>query len=428
MTALLLRDAGASVVGVHMKNWDASDELGEAACPADADADAAAEVAAHLGIPLERADFVQPYWTEVFEPWIDAHSAGLTPNPDTDCNRHVKFDAWRDWAQTTLQAGAIATGHYAQLMPAVPPAVSAATGLTTESLYDAIRWHCDRAGVPAPREATMPLAEQPSVSSQPHPDGWRYLHQAVDPTKDQSLFLSCVRAAHLKSVLFPLGCLMKSSVRAIAAAADLPNALRKDSTGICFVGPRKLKQFLPQYLAVSRGQFIDVDSGQPVGEHPGAALWTEGQGAKIGGAPGKYIVVGKHVQSGKVAVALGSGHPATLSTGVQLGHGPHSPSFNWLCPELPAPGTPIWVRLRHQQQQLIPARVVSARTSSVTLEFEQPSPHVAPGQVAALYTQGGVCFGGGAVACRYVSASVAALLSGALGHAVPTVRVLPGSS
>lgn len=187
---------GLNVVGVHMRNWDRTDEEGSEICPADEDDEAAEKAAEELKIPLKKMNFVKEYWTSVFEPWVDSYQRGETPNPDVFCNRYIKFGAF---LSQCLEDGAdyVATGHYAKVLPQVFP------------------------GFSAPRSP-------------------RKLYRGTDRWKDQSYFLCCVKPDALQRVILPLGNLYKLNVREIAAKKGFSNAKRKDSVGICFIGKRKL--------------------------------------------------------------------------------------------------------------------------------------------------------------------------------------------
>lgn len=272
VSAYLLQRAGWNVIGVYMQNWDGSDEAGEGVCSSTADLESASETARQLSIELHLADFSRQYWTDVFSPFIEAYANGATPNPDVLCNRHVKFGAFKRYVHETLRVPFFATGHYAQLYPAVP------------------WWERpdQQAGI------ALPAEHSDHPSPEPAPTGGPKLLSAIDPLKDQSDFLSFVPGADLRRVIFPVGGMYKAQVRAIAASAGLVPASRKDSYGICFIGKRSLPQFLGEYLPLTPGRFVDIRSGRAVGRHDGAEVFTVGQRARIGGAAeGAMYVAGR---------------------------------------------------------------------------------------------------------------------------------------
>lgn len=238
VAALLLKRAGFSVAGCFMRNWDRGDEVGAglalAPCSVEADYASATAVARALDIPLLRADFSADYWHEVFERSLEAFSRGMTPNPDAACNRFIKFGAFRDRALNEFGADLVATGHYAQVWP------------------DAAR----DAWAPLPPCHALLAGAGNSAHNPPLP----LLLSAVDGSKDQSDFLSLVPGAALARVAFPLGRLTKAAVRVLAVEAKLPTAMRKDSMGLCFIGPRSMPDFLSMYLKPTPGVFLDLES------------------------------------------------------------------------------------------------------------------------------------------------------------------------
>ena len=411
-----------------MRNWDAADEAGTETCPADVDEESARDVARHLGLRLKVVRLEAQYWTDVFEPFLDGYRVGLTPNPDVDCNRYVKFG---HFLRSCLESGAssVATGHYA----------------TVAHPQDAAHRHILSSLPPS-------LANSAAKSS--------LLLRGVDPVKDQSYFLCRVAASALPSLHMPLGSLRKSQVRAGAAAAGLPNAGRKDSYGICFIGKRRLPEWLPQYMRLSRGRFVDVDTGLPVGEETDVEIWTEGQGARIPGQAARYVIVGKCLRQGVVAVAAThpaparQHHPLALSTSLvcRADTFVHQAPASWLqAPLLAGHTVPVRVRIRHRQDELLPAvaRLVHGRElaaaypaqwataalqeeeavqagstgedccgdAHLVLQFDAPQPYVAPGQIAGVYDcRAPVVLGGGRILARGVTAQASAILQR---HGVP---------
>ncbi|KAL3152537.1 hypothetical protein ABBQ32_001565 [Trebouxia sp. C0010 RCD-2024] len=282
VAAMLLKDAGYELFGIFMRNWDESEETGNQNCSVEEDHRDAKRVCSHLGIPLYEADFVDQYWNKVFSHFVAQYSKGLTPNPDLECNRSIKFGALLRHAQS-LGADRVATGHYARVVPDM------------------------------------------------HGGGVQLL-KGVDPNKDQSYFLASVPATALQHFMFPLGGMLKPDVRALAARGGLASATRRSSAGVCFIGRRKFAQFIGGYVEPMRAQFVGVDTGRILGECSNLAAVTWGQGAAIGGHPYRCFVVGKDVPERLVYVTdgkAGPDHPALLSHTALL----HSPQ--WVAGEAP---------------------------------------------------------------------------------------------
>ncbi|KAK9803395.1 hypothetical protein WJX72_005352 [[Myrmecia] bisecta] len=299
VAAMLLKQQGHDVVGVFMRNWDEGEETGNGNCSVEQDCRDAQRVCRHLDLPFYEADFVERYWHEVFLDFVAQCGRGLTPNPDLPCNRRIKFDALRKFAEG-LGADTLATGHYARL---------AHSG-----------------------EGKPPL-----------------LLRGVDSSKDQSYFLASVHGDALRNVLFPLGALRKADVRSMAAEAGLAAASRRSSAGICFIGRRNFGDFISQYVAPMPGRFVEVGSGCDLGPCAKLAAITHGQRAGIGGAADRMYVVGKDVPQRIVYVARGGDH-AALFTNTALLHEPH-----WISGAAPvalmeAPGMDCSYKARYRQE------------------------------------------------------------------------------
>ncbi len=237
VTALLLKQRGYEVVGVHMTNWDASDEVGERVCTSSEDRKMARRVCAQLGIPLRELNFVEAYWHEVFQPCLGEFRRGRTPNPDTDCNSRIKFGHFLRECKA-LGADFIATGHYAQLVevPAEADAEGAPASFSAAAFASDSSNSSNSSGGGSSRIAPLPLPPPSSL----------LLLSGVDGSKDQAYFLCRVPATALRRALFPLGGMTKKRVREIAREHGLCTAARKDSYGICFVGKRDFPAFLSQ--------------------------------------------------------------------------------------------------------------------------------------------------------------------------------------
>lgn len=260
VAAIILKDQGYDVIGLFMRNWDASlnnDYLGnptlnENICPQEQDYKDALEVCQKLGIKLHRIDFIKEYWDYVFQYFLNELEAGRTPNPDIMCNKYIKFDMFVKEAKK-LGAEFIATGHYARIKNG-------------------------------------------------------QLLRGIDSNKDQTYFLSQLSGEQLENVLFPVGELNKSEVRKIADEYGLITAKKKDSTGICFIGERNFTKFLENYLPNTPGEVIDIDSGRPIGDHIGLMYYTIGQrrGLNIGGSEERMFVVGKNLQENILYISYGN--------------------------------------------------------------------------------------------------------------------------
>ena len=222
VSAWLLKEQGYEVIGLFMKNWEDDDDSEYCSSRQDfIDATAVADV---IGIDIEAVNFAREYKERVFSDFLREYSAGRTPNPDILCNSEIKFRAFLDHAMR-MGADWIATGHYARVR----------------------------------RE-----------------NGMTELLRGVDPGKDQSYFLHRLSQEQVSRVLFPVGGMLKTEVRRIADEIGLPNAKKKDSTGICFIGERPFREFLNRYLPTKPGP-IKTPDGKVVGEHIGLSFYTLGQ-------------------------------------------------------------------------------------------------------------------------------------------------------
>ena len=340
VAAGLLCEQGYRVEALFMKNWDEDDAAGH--CPAEQDLADARAVADSLGIKLHTVSFSSEYWDHVFEYFLAEYRAGRTPNPDILCNQEIKFKAFLDYA-LGLGADHIATGHYARI--------------TGES---------DR----------------------------RCLLKGKDGNKDQSYFLYRLNQRALNHSLFPLGDLQKSRVRALAEQHGFPNYAKKDSTGICFIGERKFKDFLGRYLPAQPGDIVMLD-GTVVGRHQGLMFHTIGQrqGLGIGGIKDNsgepWYVVDKDMAANRLVVAQGKNHPALFEAGLQAG------DLHWISGR--APNVPLTCEARIRYRQAVQAcTLVALDTRTAVVEFDQPQRAVTPGQAVVFYN-GDICLGGGTI-------------------------------
>ena len=339
VAALMLIEAGYRVEGLFMKNWEEDD--GTEYCTAKEDLADAQSVADQLGIGLHSANFAAEYWDGVFDHFLSEYRAGRTPNPDILCNREIKFHAFLDYA-TQLGADLIATGHYVQ----------------TDVTDDTTR-----------------------------------LRKGVDGKKDQSYFLHQVDHQALGRSLFPLGSVEKELVRKKAASAGFVTARKKDSTGICFIGERRFRDFLKQYLPAQHGPIVSVD-GDELGEHEGLMYHTIGQrqGLRIGGLANRpeapWYVVDKRVADNVLVVAQGNEHPALFKTQLT------ATDVIWISGEPPTLPLTCHAKIRYRQADQ--ACEVSVSGSKVQVSFTAPQRAVTPGQSVVFY-EGDICLGGGVI-------------------------------
>jgi tRNA U34 2-thiouridine synthase MnmA/TrmU len=302
VAAARLKAEGHRVTGVFMRNWDPADEFAAEVCPQSDDYRSAQQVARQLGIELVHRGFEPEYWASVFEPLLTAYSEGRTPNPDVACNRHVKFGAFFEWCKRQ-GADAVATGHYACVLGAgahEPGRVSFGGDMSSARMRgggDRVVWSGGGFGKDV------------------------LLAHAVDRSKDQSFFLCQIPRSVLSQTMFPIGGFTKGEVRALAAELGLSTAERKDSTGICFIGRRAIREFLPQYMKPTPGSFFSVHTGEALGGHSGAEFWTVGQAARIGGLRQRHYVVHRDIPSGAVWVVNDWFHPLLFSTALCVGGG-----------------------------------------------------------------------------------------------------------
>ncbi len=355
VTAHLLKAQGYEVIGIFMKNWEDDDD--SEYCSSNIDFVDAAAVADVIGIEIEHVNFAAEYKDRVFAEFLREYQAGRTPNPDILCNAEIKFKAFLDHAMR-LGAEKIATGHYARV-----------------SLNEATGQH--------------------------------ELRKGLDPSKDQSYFLHRLNQAQLSKTLFPVGEVHKTEVRRIAEAMQLPNAKKKDSTGICFIGERPFREFLNRYISQELGPIKNA-KGQTIGEHVGLSFYTLGQrqGLGIGGLKAKgaqkgggehapWFVARKDMQTNTLWVVQGHDHPWLQSRQLT------AQDASWVAGEPPAT-TALAAKTRYRQADA-PCQLTGASLGGFSLGFTAPQWAVTPGQSAVLY-DGDVCLGGGVIASAQTEA------------------------
>ncbi len=335
VAALLLKKQGYEVIGVFMKNWDETDPSG--VCTAQDDYDDVRRVCDKIDIPYYTVNFEKEYWEKVFTYFLAEYKKGRTPNPDVMCNKEIKFKAFLEKA-LSFGADFLATGHYAQIGQ-------------------------DK------KEVT--------------------LLRSVDKAKDQTYFLCYLQQEQLKQTMFPVGHLQKQQLREIAHQYNLPTADKKDSTGICFIGERKFKEFLSRYLPAKPG-LVKTLGGDVLGEHQGLMYYTYGQRKGLGiGGPGKpHFIVYKDIKNNYLYVAEGNDHPALYSVGLS------AVNLSWVSHEPPAKEFSCTAKFRYRQpDQKVTVKVFP---NTCQVEFEKPQRAITPGQAVVFY-QKEVCLGGGII-------------------------------
>jgi tRNA-specific 2-thiouridylase len=337
VTALLLRQQGFEVEGLFMKNWEEDDT--EEYCSAAQDVADAQAVCDKLGIHLHRVNFASEYWDNVFSHFLEEYKAGRTPNPDILCNREIKFKAFLDYAKS-LGADAIATGHYARKIVV---------------------------------------------------DGQAQLHKAVDSNKDQSYFLHALTEHQLTHALFPLGELTKPEVRKIATEAGLVTHAKKDSTGICFIGERRFKDFLATYLPAQPGDIVTLE-GKIIGQHDGLMYHTIGQrqGLKIGGTKNSsgepWFVARKDLANNQLVVVQGIDSPELFQSQLRAN------KVHWINDV----SLPITCTAKTRYRQADQECAVIEENGGISVTFSAKQRAITPGQSVVFYN-GSHCLGGGVI-------------------------------
>lgn len=344
VAALKLLEHGYQVSGLFMKNWEEDD--GTEQCTALEDLADAQQVCDRLGISLETVNFAAEYWDEVFEIFLAEFQAGRTPNPDILCNKHIKFKAFLEYA-LDLGADFIATGHYARV---------------------------DR------------------VDSQ-----YRLL-KGLDRSKEQSYFLYTLGQGQLARTLFPIGHLQKSEIRTLAKKAGFANCQKKDSTGICFIGERKFREFLQRYLPTQPGEMRTPD-GRCIGRHQGLMYYTLGQrqGLGIGGVKGAtdepWFVLDKDLPNNVLLVGQGHEHPLLYHNTLEAGQ------LDWVDNRTLTESRSCAAKTRYRQPDQS-CWVEPLADNRCRVVFQQPQRAITPGQSVVFY-DGETCLGGGVIEAAY---------------------------
>ena len=343
VSALLLRQQGYHVEGLFMKNWEEDDT--EEYCSAAEDVADAEAVCEKIGIELHTVNFSAEYWDNVFAHFLEQYRAVRTPNPDVLCNKEIKFKAFLEYAQQHLDADFIATGHYAR-------------------------------------------------------KAYRHSHyqllKGLDKNKDQSYFLYLLDQQQLAPALFPLGELEKSNVRQIAAQHELVTHNKKDSTGICFIGERKFKKFLSEYIPAQPGN-IETLAGDIIGRHDGLMYYTYGQrqglgiGGKKTGSGEAWYAIEKDLQRNVLIVAQGKFHEKLYKNTLLCDQ------VHWISGDAPKMPYHCQAKTRyHQDDKNIDCTITIQQSNQIKVDFTTAQRAVTPGQSIVFY-QNEICLGGGII-------------------------------
>lgn len=351
VSASLLIKQGYQVEGAFMKNWSSTEGLLKNDCPWLQDRQDALRVAAFLRIPLHTLDFEEQYQNKVMKYFFAEYKKGRTPNPDVMCNKEIKFKLLYNWA-IVHGFDYLATGHYAKI--------------AKSSKQKAVSKECKSLQLTA-----------------------YSLLRSSDEFKDQTYFIYNIKPEQLPHLLFPIGGMKKIAVKALAKKIGLPNAQKKESMGLCFVGKIRLKDFLQQKLKIKPGPIVG-QGGKIIGRHQGLQNFTIGQrqGIAVGGT-GPYFVVKKDLAHNKLYVTNNPDDPRLFVKEVQL----HS--VNELVSLSAYKLIGLKGRYRHQGE-LVPLKVSQLKKDLYNVEFSKPQKAVASGQSLVLY-KGKQCMGGGII-------------------------------
>lgn len=349
VAAYLLKKQGYDVTCCFMRNWDSfanndiagNPTIKDDTCPQEQDYLDALAVANHLDLPLQRVDFIEEYWDNVFKTFLSEYEKGRTPNPDILCNKYIKFDSFFEYA---MKQGfdKVATGHYA--------------------------------------------------SNKEDETGFTYLTRAKDQNKDQTYFLCQVEKSKVAKTIFPLANLEKPEIRKIASELNLESvATKKDSTGICFIGERNFRQFLSNYLPSKDGDIVDVNTGKVIARHVGVLYYTIGQrkGLNIDHEKGPWFVVGKDVVKNILYVCRTDQRDLLYSDSCVV------KGINWILPCLDEIPTKCTCKFRYRQKDQ-DIEIERLDDTSVLVKYPQTIASVTEGQEAVFY-DGDKCIGGGVI-------------------------------
>lgn len=318
---------------------------GEGDCSAEEDIEMCTVIARRYGLPFDVVSLHQEYWDNVMEYALRTVKAGLTPNPDLMCNKMIKFGYFEQrWGH---EFDKTATGHYASTLVG--------------------------------------------------DDGLIYLGTAPDPVKDQTDFLARISYDQLSHIMFPIGDIPKSRVREIAIEANLPNAYRRDSQGICFLGKINYNDFIKRHLGERPGAIIEIETGRKIGEHRGYWFHTIGQRKGLGLSGGPWYVVGKRVEDNVVYVSNG------YDTEKQYGKQIHTTEMHWITRD-PWPeacdGVEITFKNRHSPE-FLHGTLTRTPEGDYLIDSREKIQGIAPGQFAVIYSPDSrICYGSAVITGR----------------------------
>lgn len=343
VAAYILKQQGYEVEGLFMRNWDSllnndikgNSTINDSVCPQEQDWIDAKKSAEIIGIKIHRVDFIKEYWNNVFENFISEYKLGRTPNPDILCNKFIKFDKMLNYAIDNLGADYLSTGHY----------------------------------VKTKRDSGV-------------------LERGLDELKDQSYFLSQLSKEQIQKTIFPLGDMRKIEVREIAKKIKLNVANKKDSTGICFIGERDFVEFLQNYIPAQKGNVVDIETGNILGQHSGTMYYTLGQrkGLALGGMKEPYFVVSKDIDKKIIYVAPASKTEYLMSDSLE------GSSLNIINSEN-IESLEITAKFRYRQTDVLVYPEFDWNNKTVKVIFDSPQLSITPGQQIVFYS-GNVCLGG----------------------------------
>ncbi len=368
VAAYLLKEQGYEVIGLFMKNWHDDSVTISDECPWLDDSNDAMLVAEKLGIPFQTVDLSEQYKERIVDYMFNEYKKGRTPNPDILCNREIKFDVFMDIA-LSLGADYVATGHY-----------------------------CRKGVINSKGKEVFQLLA------------------GVDSNKDQSYFLCQLSQKQLTKALFPVGELLKSEVRDIAAKANLITADKKDSQGLCFIGKVRLPEFLQQQLKPKEGVIVEVpqdfsiyekalpdfttkldelnykarkipytlEDGNVVGKHQGAHYFTKGQrkGLAVGGKVEPLFVIDTDVKENIIYTGQGKKHPGLYKNVLFVSND----ELHWIREDLTLETDqkkPVLARIRYRQA--LQKAMLYKTKEGLYVEFDEPQSAIAEGQFVAWY-------------------------------------------
>lgn len=317
---------------------------GEGDCSAEEDIEMCRLISHRYGLPLEIVSLHQEYWDNVMQYALDTVKQGLTPNPDVMCNRMIKFGFFeKRWGHAFDKT---ATGHYA---------------------------------------TTLDM------------DGKVFLGTAPDPVKDQTDFLSRITYEQLSHLIFPIGDLPKADVRRIAREAALPNAFRRDSQGICFLGKINYNDFIRRHLGEKPGAIVELETGKKLGEHKGFWFHTIGQRKGLGLSGGPWYVVKKCIPDNVVYVSRG------YDTEKQYGRQLHLDEMHWITLDPwgdECTAVDVVFKNRHSPE-FLKGKLTRVAPREYVVESETKVQGIAPGQFTSIYSPDArICYGSGIITGR----------------------------